>query len=874
MLLPLRLRLAGIALIAIGRLAGEDAARDPASLAAAEQALREAHRKSGSEESRWAWIEALARVAWAETEAGRHEQAAERYRAALAAMPEDARAKEPEFIAMVHDGLGRALQNSGKFDEAGIHLTTALEIRAKQPGGETQLGTSEGHLALLELVRGRYREAERLFHAALRHTPDDRHDLLAHRHDCLGRLNLALRAHGVATEHYEQAIAHALEFAKEDDALLLDLRANLALCRFRGGEVEEALLETEALLAGGHPPSRRASLLNLAATIQAATGNAEAAAKRIDEAVALLSKEAGAEHPSLAPMLANLGAIRLQAGDAKGALEPLLRARSIFRANVSAHHQSLVEVLYQIAACRLAAESGDLARESVIEARAAAGDLLEELVAGGSERELLTFRQQVDLHSIVCRLGDAALIADSLLAGKGRVMEAVLERRGASPEPARKAAALQAELDRLQLDGDPAAAERIGRLREEIRALAPATAEPRATVRWQDVAKALPEGTVFIDTVRHVPAAGEARYGAVILSRDATPRWIPLGEEKLTGRLDLLHRSLETRANLLRDGKGRAGIPMAPLLADLHRAFWQPVAEALPEGTRRVILCPEGKLHLLPFAVLRGPDGRFFCEQIPEFRVVDSGRALAAAKRPAVDYRRPWLVLGVADFAAHRKQQEKQDTPWSGALAGLGDLPTVRRELDDLRKIAPEASKVLLDGAARESDLRSMASPAVLHVASHGFHVGLSGGGDLAADPSALYESGVLLSPADADDGILFPEEAGALDLRGTGLVTLSTCRGALGRPVAGEGVLGLRRAFAKAGARHVLASLWEIPDRSTAAFMAKYYGSLSSAKDPAALLWSMQAGELGKLRGEDPAGAAMETAILSYGGFVISAAE
>ena len=109
--------------------------------------------------------------------------------------------------------------------------------------------------------------------------------------------------------------------------------------------------------------------------------------------------------------------------------------------------------------------------------------------------------------------------------------------------------------------------------------------------------------------------------------------------------------------------------------------------------------------------------------------------------------------------------------------------------------------------------------------------------------------------------------------LSGTGLVTLSTCRGALGRPVAGEGVLGLRRAFAKSGARHVLASLWEIPDRSTAAFMAKYYGSLSS-KNPAALLWSMQAAELEKLRGEDPSGATMETAILSHGGFVISAAE
>lgn len=873
MFFPLRLRLAGIALIAIGRLAGEDGTRDPASLAAAEEALREAHRESGGEESLWAWIEALARVAWAETEAGRHGQAAERYRAALAAMPDDARTKEPEFAAMVHDGLGRALQNLGKFDEAGIHLTSALEIRAKQPGGETRLGVSEGHLGLLELVRGRYREAERLFHAALRHTPEDRHDLLAHRHDCLGRLHLALRAHGMAAEHFERAIRHAGEFAKDGDELLLDLRANLALCRFRGGEAEEALSETEALLAGDHPPSRRASLLNLAATIHASTGNAETAAKSIDEAVALLSEEAGAEHPSLAPMLANLGAIRLQSGDAKGALEPLLRARAIFRANVSEHHQSLVEVLYQIAACRLAIDD-DGARQSVTEARAAAGELLDALVAGGSERELLTFRQQVDLHSIVCRTGDAALIADSLLAGKGRVMEAVLDRRSASPEPLRKAAELQAELDRLQLSGDPAATARIGQLRGEIRRLSPAAAEARGTKRWQDIAEWLREGAVFVDAVRFVPAAGDARYGAVVLSRDDPPRWIELGEERLMGRLDLLHRSLETRANILREGKGRAGIPMAPLLADLYRAFWQPVAEALPEGTREVIFCPDEKLHLLPFAVLRGPDGRFLCERILTWRTVDSGRGLANGAGPKADFSKPWLALGVADFSAHRSRLEKAETPWSASLAGLGDLPTVRRELGDLRGIAPAGSTILLDDAAGEAALREVASPAVLHLASHGFHAALGGGGDLSADPAVLYESGLLLAPGGDDDGILFPEEVGALDLRGTGLVTLSTCRGALGRPVAGEGVLGLRRAFAKAGARHVLASLWEIPDRSTAAFMAKYYGSLSSAGSPALLLWSVQAAEFGKLRDEDPSGAAVETAILSYGGFTVSAAE
>jgi hypothetical protein len=334
----------------------------------------------------------------------------------------------------------------------------------------------------------------------------------------------------------------------------------------------------------------------------------------------IVSRAKGADHPALAPLLANLGSIRLQAGDAKGALEPLRRAREVLRANVSEHHQALVETLYQIAGCHLQNGSPEDARQAVIEARAAAAGLMAGLVAGGSERELLTFLQQVDPHSIVCLLGDPGLIADSLLDGKGRVMEAVLERRTRQVAAARRVGKLQAEADAILFESGQAADGRLGEIRAEIRKLL-SDGEPPAAAseapRWQDLAEALPAGAVFVDFARYHPAAGgEARYGAVLVRKGGAPRWIALGEERLAGRLDLLHRSLETRANILRQGGGQPGIPMLPLLSDLYRAFWQPVAAALPEGTREVIVCPEGELHLLPFAVLRGPGGKFLCEEI------------------------------------------------------------------------------------------------------------------------------------------------------------------------------------------------------------------------------------------------------------------
>jgi CHAT domain-containing protein len=48
-----------------------------------------------------------------------------------------------------------------------------------------------------------------------------------------------------------------------------------------------------------------------------------------------------------------------------------------------------------------------------------------------------------------------------------------------------------------------------------------------------------------------------------------------------------------------------------------------------------------------------------------------------------------------------------------------------------------------------------------------------------------------------------------------------------LGDMAGGEGTFGLQRAFHLAGTRDVVASLWKVPDQSTAALMALFYRNL-----------------------------------------------
>ena len=64
-------------------------------------------------------------------------------------------------------------------------------------------------------------------------------------------------------------------------------------------------------------------------------------------------------------------------------------------------------------------------------------------------------------------------------------------------------------------------------------------------------------------------------------------------------------------------------------------------------------------------------------------------------------------------------------------------------------------------------------------------------------------------------------------------LVTISACRSAGERTYAGEGLVGFAWAFLRAGARRVIAGLWDVDDRSTAALMGQVYANLARGASP-----------------------------------------
>ena len=91
--------------------------------------------------------------------------------------------------------------------------------------------------------------------------------------------------------------------------------------------------------------------------------------------------------------------------------------------------------------------------------------------------------------------------------------------------------------------------------------------------------------------------------------------------------------------------------------------------------------------------------------------------------------------------------------------------------------------------------------------------------------------------PPPDNDGLLTAQQAAALNLDRTWLVVLSACDTGDGEAQNGEGVIGLRRGFAEAGAQNLLMTLWTADDAETAELMQAFYReALRTGDAPGAL--------------------------------------
>lgn len=233
----------------------------------------------------------------------------------------------------------------------------------------------------------------------------------------------------------------------------------------------------------------------------------------------------------------------------------------------------------------------------------------------------------------------------------------------------------------------------------------------------------------------------------------------------------------------------------------------------VPRGRRRLIIVPNGVLNYLPFETLT-VDGAFVGQTFAVSYAPSASTLAFLQSRPR---RASGNMIAIGDPLIDQKGSSDHRGLSAEHVNLLKPLAYAARELSSVA--GGFAGSRLLEGdQASESELRRarLSDASIVHFATHGL-----------IDEDHPDRSGLVLTARDSDDGFLQTREVYGLHLNGA-LVTLSACRTALGRELSGEGIIGLTRAFMQAGARTVVASLWDVDDASTAEFMSGFYAALA----------------------------------------------
>jgi CHAT domain-containing protein len=382
-----------------------------------------------------------------------------------------------------------------------------------------------------------------------------------------------------------------------------------------------------------------------------------------------------------------------------------------------------------------------------------------------------------------------------------------------------------------------------------------------------DVREALSPDSALVEYVAYNRYTGhlgfEPAYGAVVLTRDAVV-WVPLGAAaEIDARVALDQKYMRKRVR---------EAALAPVLRGLYQQLGRPVVAALPAGIHRLILSPDGQLDFVSFATLLD-DGDHFLADDFELNYVSSGRDLLQ-KAGSVPLTKQMVVFANPDFI-HAPGERLSPREIAAAGDMLPPLPGTEREAIFLQQEAKRDgidAQVDRGADASKANLAKLDSPYVLHLATHGLYLSpddlptvppVAGGGaqTAAAQPmtrSVLALAGAAVTlrdwkkgtfPPAENDGLLTAQEVASLNLDHTWLVVLSACDTGGGEAQVGEGVLGLRRGFAEAGARNLLMTLWTADDTETASLMQAFYRQALQTGDAPSALAQVQRASLDDLR-------------------------
>lgn len=766
---------------------------------------------------------------------------------------ERALGRRDRWTARAINQLGVVYAHLGDYDAATSLYEEALDIRLETMHPDApEIRQTRNNLADIYVVVGDLPRARQLFEEVLRdwkreYKPND--SAIAIVLGNLGDVALRGRDPHAARILFEQALTIWDTYVGsgwQRGQGLVDLgRAQLA----EGDDLgARASLERASSFFRGAPSSAsKSELLELLARLDLRAGNLKSALGLAEYSLEIRERELGPTHPSAASSLLVLADVLAASEESPTrALEALQRAQSILRdhfrlsARSLPHREALtLSATYNQVLGRLTTLAWDSGNPTVLRAA------LDELVRS----------RALALDEMARR--------NQALAGTD------------APETRALAAQLDAAMKRLFAmyvstdDWDAAQRELLRRTADEKerlerdlahRSMAFQRRADENSIGLSEVQCDLPRDSVLVSILQYEQQRAGREVGQFYAAFVTGPRGdvalVDLGPAPEMNQLIAdwrreVGRTLPPQREALR----RAEEDYRRVGALLRRRLWDPLAPLIA-GARQVLVVPDGAVSLVDLPALPIGESLYLVEQPAVLHSLSSERDVVRFAAPAVRGK-GLLALAAPDF------DHASSTP-VGSIASLpppsiqaSDAPSVSRRGgaqscaefrsmafrrlplsgEEARDVADAWRRsevgrragiplVLLGSDASEASFRRLApGRRVLHIASHGFVLGPCTAEDPTQLPpeNPLLLSGVALAGANRrpenkanppeDDGILTAEEIATLDLSNVEWAVLSACDSGAGVVQAGEGVLGLRRAFQIAGARTLIMAMWDVPD-------------------------------------------------------------
>ncbi|MBL4658353.1 MAG: CHAT domain-containing protein, partial [Flavobacteriales bacterium] len=711
------------------------------------------------------------------------------------------------------------------------------------------------NLALVYKTASRFPEAENAYRAAIaiyKRLDMKQHPDYTNPVNNLGELYRVMGRSEEAINSFIEVINLREQLYGSDHPNYANAVNNLGLVYFGLGyypESEQMLLISKAIykekLGTGH--ESYANVLNNLAILYKAAGMPKESEEHYRECLEISKESIGANHPKYALYLNGASLLYGQLGKYEQSIQMLEEAISITKSAYGDKNYDYIDMVYNIAEIYREAGMKVLAKSSYVQAMEGYINLIHEYFPFLNEEDQTAFYHTVVyrfdtynsfvIEDLVEKTGDVdPAMLDKMFNLQLQIKSMLLNEVASVREKAMNSANKElpklfvkwqknkeALIDAYAMSDDQLVLQEVdisvlersaSQLERQLNSglYQSAINSPEDQIKWQDLAKELGDDEALVEMIRvdyyDKRWTDSVFYVALIVKKGSTTPELVVITEGVA--LETTHYTHYRKSiwNQLEDKSS-------------YSLYWGPLKEKLV-GINKVWLTPDGCYHKLNLYTLKNPNTNDYLINEVSIILQTNSKDFIKERKQKDNTNQNIEIFAYPNYYLTQLEEAESGNVEMRSLERYGynhlpDLPGTKTEAENIS--ASFKSKgwnvgLNLWTKASEEVLKSIASPNVLHIATHGYflvnevdyqeileHRALRG-----ADKNPLFRSGLILAGAGAtyedvtkqsnEDGIFSAYEAMQMDLSNTELVVLSACETGLGELHNGQGVYGLQRAF------------------------------------------------------------------------------